>query len=66
MLALTFYYKYKEAENILQYCKNLANIQLEYTGKLGRRTKYQTFDTAQLIMNFKTSPKQGEEQIQSQ
>lgn len=68
MHALTFYYKYKEAEIILELCKTLANISLEYTGKLGRRTKYQSFDTAQLVMNFKEAVKkeQKREEIEDE
>jgi hypothetical protein len=37
----------------LEFCKEIANVYLEFTGKLGRRTKYQTFDTPQLVMNIK-------------
>jgi hypothetical protein len=28
-------------------------MEIEYTGKLGRRTKYQSFDVAQLIMSLR-------------
>lgn len=52
--ALLFYYKYKQVENILEYCCSALKVHMEYTGKLGRRTKYQSFDTAQLIMNLKS------------
>lgn len=34
-------------------CCELLELELEYTGKLGRRTKYQSFDCAQLILNLK-------------
>ena len=27
-------------------------MKMEFTGKLGRRTKYQTFDTSLLVMNL--------------
>ena len=50
---LTFYYKYREAESVIQNCKEALQVELQFTGKLGRKTKYQSFDTPQLIMNIK-------------
>jgi hypothetical protein len=57
---LLFYYKYTEAERCIEVCKQILNVEIEYTGRLGRRTKYQQFDTAQLVVKFdsyKNKPK---------
>jgi hypothetical protein len=35
-------------------------MKIEFTGKLGRRTKYQQFDTPQLIMSI-TDREEGDE-----
>lgn len=51
-LALLFYYKYNRAESILRHCCSILQMKIEFTGKLGRRTKYQQFDTAQLVMTI--------------
>lgn len=56
---LVFYYKYAEAEKVIELCKSIAKLDIEFTGKLGRRTKFQTFDTAQLVMNLKEKLQQG-------
>lgn len=49
---LLFYYKYTEAEKSMEMCKQVLNVDIEYTGKLGRRTKFQQFDTAQLVVKL--------------
>jgi hypothetical protein len=41
---LLFYYKYSEAERCLEICKQVLNVDVEYTGRMGRRTKYQKFE----------------------
>lgn len=50
--SLLFAYKYSEAEGVLEQCKKVLNMDIEFTGKLGRRTKFQQFDTVQLVMNL--------------
>lgn len=49
---MLFYYKYTETERCIESCKQALNIEIEYTGRLGRRTKYQQFDTPQLVMKI--------------
>ncbi len=58
--ALTFYYKYEAGNKALEMAKIASGVQIQYTGVMGRRTKYQSFDTAQLVMNVKNTDKQGE------
>lgn len=60
---LLFYYKYSEAEKCMEICKQVLNVEIEYTGKLGRRTKFQQFDTAQLVVRLEeyNSKKQHEQ-----
>lgn len=45
-----FYYKYKSSENILQQVQDVLGLTLEFTGKLGYKTKYQQFSTAILVL----------------
>ncbi|KAM3128777.1 hypothetical protein pb186bvf_019125 [Paramecium bursaria] len=44
-----FYYKYQEAEQCLDQAQQLLKVKFELAGRLGKRTKYQEFKTAQLI-----------------
>ena len=39
-------------------------MDIEFTGKLGRRTKFQQFDTVQLVMNI--TPFKEKETIQAE
>jgi len=48
---LTFY-KYSKAEQALENSRQLMGIKLNLTGKMGKRTKYQTFDIPQLVLNI--------------
>jgi hypothetical protein len=50
--ALLFYYKYSQCESIIRHCAVLLKMKMEFTGKLGRRTKYQVFDTPLLVMDL--------------
>lgn len=50
--SLLFYYKYSQCEAIMRQCSSLLKMKIEFTGKLGRRTKYQVFDTPLLVMNI--------------
>lgn len=50
---LTFY-KYSRAEKALETARGLLGVKLNLTGKLGKRTKYQTFDIPQLVLNIET------------
>jgi len=50
--ALLFYYKYSQCESIIRHCASLLKMKMEFTGKLGRRTKYQVFDTPLLVMDL--------------
>lgn len=49
---MLFYYKYNQTEAVLRHCCRILKMKIEFTGKLGRRTKYQTFDTPQLVMSI--------------
>ena len=48
------FYKYEKAESSLNEASKLQNLEFELTGKMGRRTKFQTFDNAHLTLDFKT------------
>lgn len=50
---LTFF-KYSKAESALETARGLIGLKLNLTGKLGKRTKYQTFDIPQLVLNIET------------
>ena len=56
--ALLFYYKYSQCETLIRYCGDILKMKMEFTGKLGRRTKYQTFDTPLLVMDLVRSEKE--------
>ncbi len=60
--ALLFYYKYNSADRVIGHCAEALGIKVSYTGRLGRRTKYQSFDVAQLVMQVSTCEAQGEKQ----
>ena len=45
------FYKYKQAKQNIKEALRLLNLNIKLTGKLGRRTKYQTFDVAQLVLD---------------
>lgn len=49
------YYKYKSAEDLVEEAKNLFNLKINLTGKLGRKTKFQDFDTAVLVVESQSS-----------
>jgi hypothetical protein len=50
---LTFF-KYSKAEKALENARQLMGVKLNLTGKMGKRTKYQTFDIPQLVLNIET------------
>jgi hypothetical protein len=50
--SLLFYYKYSQAEAVLRHCCRILAMKIEFTGKMGRRTKYQSFDVPQLVMSI--------------
>ncbi len=45
-----YYYKYEKSLRAFQEAQALRKLNLKFTGKLGYKTKYQTFETAQLIV----------------
>ena len=51
--ALVFH-KYQLAEEQVSQAQKDIGLQVALTGRLGRRTKYQTFDTAQLVLDAKS------------
>ena len=53
-LCLTFY-KYSESDLILEKIKKILNLKIELTGRLGRKTKYQVFDSAVLVLETESS-----------
>ena len=50
---LTFY-KYSKSEEALEKAREIIGIKLSLTGKLGKRTKYQSFEIPQLVLNIET------------
>ena len=48
------FYKNEKAEASLTEAKKLSNLSIEFGGKLGRRTRYQQNDVAQLTVDFDT------------
>lgn len=46
------FYKYEKAEESLNVAKKLCNLSIEFGGKLGKRTRYQLNDVAQLTVDF--------------
>jgi len=55
-LILLNYYKYKESKTLILEVMSLFGIEVTFTGKLGIKTKYQTFKVPQLIVEInKTS-----------
>lgn len=48
------FYKYKKAKKSIKRAKEILNLNFSLTGKLGRRTKYQEFDIAQLVLDVKS------------
>ena len=48
------YWKYEESEEFILEAVEISGLQLDLTGRMGRLTKYQQFDTAQLILNIKS------------
>lgn len=50
---LTFY-KFSRAEETLEVAREIIDIKLSLTGKLGKRTKYQSFDIPQLVLNIES------------
>jgi len=51
---LTFY-KHSESDQTLEKIKNLLKLRIELTGRLGRKTKFQTFDTPVLVLETESS-----------
>lgn len=45
------FYKYKKAKACIKEAMGHAGLSLKLTGRLGRRTKYQVFDIAQLVLD---------------
>ncbi|KAL4464810.1 hypothetical protein ABPG74_011371 [Tetrahymena malaccensis] len=48
--ALLFYYKYSSSKKSLAVSQELLKIEFNLTGRMGKRTKYQTFNTCQLVV----------------
>jgi tetratricopeptide (TPR) repeat protein len=49
------YYKYKDAEDTIEKSKENFELKISLSGRLGRRTKYQEFDTAILVVESESS-----------
>jgi len=56
------YWKYEGCEAAIKEAFDLAGIQVDLQGKLGRRTKYQYNDLAQLVLDVKTQTVEIKEQ----
>ncbi len=63
---LLFYYKYSQTEAVYRHCCRILKMKIEFTGKLGRRTKYQTFDTPQLVMNIQEQQAEEEKPLEEE
>ena len=48
------HWKYDECEQAIEDAFDLAGINVQLQGKLGKRTKYQYCDLAQLVLNIET------------
>jgi len=62
---LLYYYKYERSLKAFQEAQAIRQLNVKFTGKLGYKTKYQTFETAQLIVDAqseKKSDKKDEEE----
>ena len=46
------FWKYEDCENSIKEAFDLSGIEIDLAGKLGRLTKFQTFDTACLILDI--------------
>ncbi|CDW87054.1 tetratricopeptide repeat protein 27 [Stylonychia lemnae] len=46
------FYKYKKCKKCIKDAMKILNLNLTLTGRLGRRTKYQEFDIAQLVLDI--------------
>jgi hypothetical protein len=49
------YYQYKECKILIEDAKNLFNLNINLTGRLGRKTKYQEFDVPVLVIESSSS-----------
>lgn len=45
------FYKYKQAKKCIKRALELLELNITLTGRLGKMTKYQTFDVAQLVLD---------------
>ncbi|CAG9317586.1 unnamed protein product [Blepharisma stoltei] len=52
---LLYYLQYEQSEQALLQAQELAGLSFNLTGKLGVRTKFQTFKTAQLVLETRSS-----------
>ncbi|XP_014674585.1 PREDICTED: tetratricopeptide repeat protein 27-like isoform X2 [Priapulus caudatus] len=48
-----YYYEYKKAKSHFLASTKLLGMELDFTGALGKRTKFQQFDITQLVLNIK-------------
>lgn len=56
-LILLEYYKYAESKKLILESMNLLGIEINFTGKLGIRTKFQTFKIPQLVVEINNKEK---------
>jgi len=52
--SLILFWKYEDCEETILEALNLQGLELNLDGKLGRRTKWQVFDCAQLVLDMKS------------
>ena len=48
------YWQYEECEKSILEAFSLLKLECELDGKMGRLTKFQTFDKAQLVLDLKS------------
>jgi hypothetical protein len=49
------YFDYKKAKNLIEDARNNFKLKIGLTGKLGRKTKFQDFDSAVLVLDAESA-----------
>ena len=55
------YYNYKQCTEMIDKAKESLHLDISLTGKMGRKTKYQDFDTPVLVVNVNNPQQEGEQ-----
>ena len=60
------YYKYKKCTTTIEEAKQKLNLDISLTGKIGKKTKYQTFSNAILVVDVKNPENNSENTKQNE